>query len=227
MSEAVHDMFARIAKRYDLANRILSAGSDKRWRKHSLKMLNGDDLEILDLASGTFDLSLDALKNGKARYVHGVDFCAPMLHAGTHKRQDKPISACAGDGMLLPFADHSVDVVMMAYGWRNMDDAKVCLMEMKRVLKPGGQVLLLEFFKPTSWWPRFFYGTFGRFIFPIIGGLVSGDSSAYRYLYTSIQRFMTCAEADAVLKDCGFTGMTWKRFFGGISHAVVANTSTE
>ena len=226
MSQAVHDMFARIAKRYDMANRMLSAGCDTRWRKRALRMLNGDGLSILDLACGTFDLSRDALAIEKAALVHGVDFCAPMLHAGAKKRHELAITACAGDGHHLPFADHSFDAAIMAYGWRNMDDPKACLLEMKRCLKPGGQVLLLEFFKPLSWWPRFFYGSFGRYLFPLIGGVISGDASAYRYLYTSIQGFMSTAEADAVLKDCGFSDMQWHSFFGGVSHAVVATVDS-
>ncbi len=222
MSQDVQDMFGRIAKRYDTANRVLSAGQDTRWRKRALRMLSGDQLCILDLACGTFDLSIDALSIGKASNVHGADFCAPMLHAGKSKRESKSISACAGDGMQLPYADASFDAVVMAYGWRNIDDPKQCLAELVRVLKPNGQIMILEFFKPTHWWPRLFYGTFGRFIFPLIGGLISGDASAYRYLRTSIQGFYSCQEAEEALNCCGYHNIKWQSFFGGISHAVSA-----
>ncbi len=226
MSQDVHDMFARIAKRYDMANRLLSAGRDVAWRKHALGMLDGKDHCILDLACGTFDLSRDALSTGKAKLVHGADFCAPMLHAGNHKRSQLAITACAGDGMALPYADASFDVAIMAYGWRNIDKPEQCLSELRRVLKPDGQIMLLEFFKPCTWWPRLFYGTFGRFIFPLIGGLVSGDSSAYRYLRTSIQGFYSVHEAEAALKQSGFDRIRWKSFFGGISHAVTAHVGS-
>lgn len=218
-------MFARIADRYDAANRVLSAGRDVAWRRTALQMLRGQDLCMLDLACGTFDLSRDALSSGKAARVHGADFCAPMLHAGQHKRNGQAISACAGDGLQLPYADGSFDAVIMAYGWRNMDNPQRCLQELHRVLKADGQIMILEFFRPTRWWPRLFYASFGRMVLPVIGGLISGDAGAYRYLRQSIYAFYSCSEAEAALQRCGYHNIKWQAFFGGISHAVVADSA--
>ncbi len=221
-SEAVKDMFGRIAPKYDLANRVLSARRDVAWRRTALAMLEGSPNDVLDLACGTFDLALEALARGKAARVHGCDFSRPMLVAGAGKRTGAPISAAVGDALRLPYADASFDAAMVAYGWRNFGDPARSLAELSRVLKPGGQLLILEFFRPTRLWPRFFYATFGRFVFPAIGGLIAGDSAAYRYLDHSIRRFVSIDEAERLLADAGFPAPRRATFFGGVSHALVA-----
>jgi demethylmenaquinone methyltransferase/2-methoxy-6-polyprenyl-1,4-benzoquinol methylase len=91
------------------------------------------------------------------------------------------------------------------------------------VLRPGGQLMILEFFRPTSWWPRLFYGTFGRTVMPLVGGMLSGDRSAYSYLNASIQGFLSTAEAAAIIGACGGGNLRWARCFGGVSHAVAAD----
>ena len=225
MSEAVQDMFARIARRYDLANRLLSCGRDVAWRRRVLRMVDGEPQRVLDLACGTFDLSLDALDRGKAAQVHGADFCLPMLQAGGGKRAGHAVSATNGDALHLPYADGAFDLAMVAYGWRNFDDKLAALRELHRVLQPHGQVLILEFFKPTQWWPRLFHATFGRFGIPVIGGVISGDTAAYRYLYTSIQGFLTTEAACDLFAAAGFSNLRWHSCFGGVSHGVVATKS--
>lgn len=222
MSEAVKALFGRIATRYDLLNRVLSARRDVAWRRAALNLVEGPPGVVLDLACGTFDLGLEALSRGQARVVHGCDFCQPMLVAGAHKRVGHPVSACVGDASSLPYADASFDLALVAYGWRNFPDPAQALAELNRVLKPGGTLLILEFYKPERLWPRIFYGTFGRFIFPLVGGLLAGDSSAYRYLNDSIARFLSVSEADDLLLRQGMTARRWLSFFGGVSHAVVA-----
>lgn len=222
MSEAVKALFGRIATRYDLLNRVLSLRRDVAWRRAALALVEGPPGVALDLACGTFDLGLEALAYGKAMQVHGCDFCLPMLEAGAKKRAGLPLSASVGDASHLPFADASCDLVMVAYGWRNFPDAAESLREIRRVLKPGGQLLVLEFFRPERRWPRLFYATFGRVVFPALGGLLAGDASAYRYLNDSIARFLSVAEADDLLVREGFPLRRWLPFFGGVSHAVVA-----
>lgn len=216
-------MFARIAGRYDLLNRLLSARRDVAWRAKALALLEGSPDTVIDLACGTFDLGLQALATGKARRVHGTDFCLPMLTAGAAKRAGRPVSASVGDALRLPFADGSADAVMVAYGWRNFPDAEAALREMARALPPGGQVLILEFFRPAWWWPRLFYATFGRWVFPALGGLVARDASAYRYLHDSVQRFLSIDEAVELCKRCGLTRIRTVSCFGGISHAIAAH----
>ena len=222
MSTEVKHLFGRIAGRYDLLNRLLSARRDVAWRATALGMLRGAPGTLIDLACGTFDFGLQALAAGHARVVHGSDFCQPMLVAGATKRTGKPLSASVGDALRLPYADGCGDVVSIAYGWRNVDDPAAALREMRRMLVPGGEVLILEFFRPLRWWPRLFYGTFGRLVFPLIGGLVAGDAAAYRYLNDSVQRFLSVPEAERLLRECGFTEVRTRSFFGGVSHALVA-----
>jgi demethylmenaquinone methyltransferase/2-methoxy-6-polyprenyl-1,4-benzoquinol methylase len=217
----VKRMFGRIAGRYDLLNRVLSARRDVAWRRTAVARLKAHG-EVLDLACGTYDLALECLVQGKARRVHGCDFCQPMLVAGADKRSGRPVTASVGDALRLPFADAAFDAAVAAYGWRNFGDPERSARELHRVVRPGGQLLIQEFFKPERWWPRTFYATFGRFVMPAVGGALAGDASAYRYLNESIGRFITVADADRILRSAGFTATTWIPFFGGISHAVIA-----
>ena len=225
MSEAVKALFANIAPKYDLLNRVLSARNDVRWRRRILREVAGAPIDVLDLACGTFDLGLEALVQGKAQRVHGCDFCQPMLVAGADKRKGHPLSASVGDALHLPFTDRSFDMAMVAYGWRNFGDPRLALRELARVLRPDGQLLILEFFRPTSWWPKTFYGSFGKVVFPLVGGTLTGNAGAYRYLNDSIARFLSREEADAAIAEAGFTNQRWVSFFGGVSHGVVAGRS--
>jgi demethylmenaquinone methyltransferase/2-methoxy-6-polyprenyl-1,4-benzoquinol methylase len=221
MSETVKAMFGRIAPTYDLANRVLSARRDVAWRRKALKLIAGEPGDVLDLACGTFDLALEAIARGKAKRVHGCDFSLPMLRAGTAKRAGAAVSATTGDALRLPYASGAFDAAMVAYGWRNFGDPAASLAELARVLRPGGQLLVLEFFRPVNLWPKLFYGTFGRVVFPVVGGMVSGDSAAYRYLNDSIARFVSIGEAEALFARTGFTRVEKRSCFGGVSHAVV------
>jgi demethylmenaquinone methyltransferase/2-methoxy-6-polyprenyl-1,4-benzoquinol methylase len=225
MSETVKQMFGRIAPTYDLANRVLSARRDVAWRRRALKLIEGDPADVLDLACGTFDLALEALARGKARRVHGCDFSLPMLRAGTAKRAGVPISAATGDALRLPYASGSFDAAMVAYGWRNFGDAAASLAELARVLRPGGQLLILDFFRPVRLWPKLFYATFGRVIFPVVGGMVSGDSAAYRYLNDSIAAFVSVDEAEALFAQAGFARVRRRSCVGGVSHALAGTRS--
>jgi len=218
----VQRMFARIAPRYDLLNRVLSGRRDVAWRQSAIALLGNPPGECLDLACGTFDLGLEALHQGKATRVHGCDFCQPMLVAGTVKRQGQSVTAAVGDARRLPYADASFDTAMVAYGWRNFPDPQLALAELSRVLRPGGELLILEFFRPEGWWPRTFYGTFGRWVMPVLGGWLAGDAEAYRYLNRSIQGFLSVSEATQALATAGFGCVRWRPFFGGVSHAVCA-----
>lgn len=219
-SKDVQAMFGRIAGRYDLLNRVLSARLDLRWRRLAVDLLPEGRGEALDLACGTFDLGLTALRQGRAARVHGCDFSVPMLAAGVTKRSGLALSATAGDALRLPFADAAFDVAMVAYGWRNFGDPLASARELRRVLRPGGHLLVLEFFRPVRWFPKVFYATFGRGVFPLAGSLLAGDRSAYRYLHASVQGFVSPGEADQHLIAAGFAQARWLAFSGGVSHAV-------
>jgi ubiquinone/menaquinone biosynthesis methyltransferase len=220
MAEAVKAMFARIAPRYDLLNRVLSARLDVRWRRAAVELLPAGGGDALDLACGTFDLGLEALRQGRCARIHGCDFCLPMLAAGGAKRAGVPITACVGDALHLPYADRSFDAAMVAYGWRNFGDPAASARELARVLRPGGSLVILEFFRPTTWWTRAFYGSFGRAVFPLAGAVLARDAAAYRYLHDSIRGFVSPAEAQAVLAGAGFAWLRQRSFAGGVSHAL-------
>jgi ubiquinone/menaquinone biosynthesis methyltransferase len=223
MAEAVRQLFARIAPRYDLLNRVLSGRLDVRWRRLAVGMLPPGGGVALDLACGTFDLGIEALHQQRCRRVHGCDFCVPMLHAGATKRARAGVSATAGDALRLPYGEAAFDVAMVAYGWRNFGDPLAAARELRRVLRPGGHLLVLEFFRPVAWWPRLFYGTFGRGVFPVMGALLARDAGAYRYLHDSIRGFIAVDEAEDILRQAGFSQVRRQAFVGGVSHALAAS----
>jgi demethylmenaquinone methyltransferase/2-methoxy-6-polyprenyl-1,4-benzoquinol methylase len=222
MSADVQNMFARIAPKYDFLNRVLSAQRDVGWRRDALDLLDGQPADVLDLACGTFDLGLEAIARGKAKRVHGCDFVHNMLVAGGIKRAGHRVSATVGDALHLPYATGAFDAALLAYGWRNFDSPDAALKELRRVIKPGGQLLILEFFKPVDWWPKLFYSTFGRYVIPTVGKLLSGDSTAYTYLNASIWRFMSVEQAEVLFVANGFTVPKRLTCFGGVSHGLAA-----
>lgn len=189
MSNAVHRMFSRIAPRYDRANRWMSLGTDQRVRRLAVKRSGvrpGD--AVLDCATGTGDLALlfFSAMQGQGRVV-GTDFNADMLALAEHKLAEG-IEWQVQDSQALAFADHSFDVVSIAYGIRNVEDPDRALASMARVLKPGGRLVVLEFGQPPALLKPF-YLVFNRFVIPGIGGLVGGDPDAYRYLQRTSDAF--------------------------------------
>lgn len=219
---AVRAMFARIARRYDLLNGVLSLSLDRRWRRQAVAMLPRGAGLVLDLAAGTGDLGLAALAAGRARTVVGCDACLPMLAAGAEKQCGRRFLPLVGDALRLPLPDGACDAAMVAYGWRNFPDPAAALAELSRVLVPGGRLLILEFFRPARGFPRAFYRLAGQSCFPWLGALLAGDAAAYRYLAQSVQGFLSLAEADRLLAAHGFEARRWRSFAGGITHAVCA-----
>lgn len=191
----VHALFNQIAPRYDLLNRLLSFGQDQFWRRKVVNFLpERSDLRVLDIATGTADLALMMVKNSRqVTSVIGVDMAVEMLKLGQDKIEKAGFDACiglqAGDAHKLGFGDASFDVVTVAFGLRNMPDKKQALAEMMRVLKPGGRMIILEFSMPKNPIMRWLYLLYFRHILPRIGGLISGDSQAYRYLNQSVESF--------------------------------------
>lgn len=210
-SAAVNSMFGRIARRYDTANRVLSAGLDTGWRRRLVSEAAGHQPgAVLDLATGSGDVAL-ALKEALPANcrVLGVDFCRPMLEQAEKKknesrwRNDSALHFEWGDGMALHLPDATFDVVTIAFGLRNMSDRGQALREMRRVLRPGGLVLVLEFSQPARWFKPFYYFYLQRLL-PLIGGRLTGDAEAYRYLNSSIQAFPTRAALEGELRSAGF-----------------------
>ena len=193
---AVNSMFGRIARRYDVANRLLSGGLDVWWRRQLVAAVRRrSPTDILDLATGSGDVAF-ALSRSLPAGVHitGMDFCQPMLDEAEIKKTASGAGRYAnvlfrqGDGLALPLPDASVDAVTISFGLRNLADRARGLQEMRRVLRPGGRLFVLEFSQPYPWF-RPFYFFYLKWILPRIAGFVTGDRPAYDYLNNTITEF--------------------------------------
>ncbi len=203
-------MFDRIAQRYDLLNRLLSLRQDVAWRnKLSENLTDVRDQKILDLATGTADVLLSLFhQTDKAGVAAGIDMSDRMLRIGREKIQknglSRAIALFPGDAMHIPFRNNSFDAVTIAFGIRNVLDVNRSLREMYRTLKPGGRVLILEFSLPANRLIRQLYLFYFRNILPRIGGVISGDSYAYRYLNRTVETFPYGEAFCELLRDAGF-----------------------
>lgn len=215
-------MFAGIASRYDLLNHLLSLNVDKRWRRLVAEELSdilaAPDALILDVACGTGDLSIELDKTAKAR-VLGTDFCRPMLLRAKAKSaaSPRPIPFVEGDAMTLPFADDKFDAVTIAFGLRNLANVSTGLAELRRVLKPGGRLVILEFSRPIV--PGFggLFNFYFSYVLPRIGGAVSGSYSAYEYLPDSVSRFPDQKTLVREIEVTGFGNVHYRNLTGGIA----------
>ena len=215
----VREMFAGIAKRYDLLNHLLSGNVDKRWRRivarRVREKLTSSNSRILDVACGTGDLSLTLLENTGARVV-GTDFCRPMLEIAAGKTSDR-IPLIEGDALDLPFRDGSFEVVTIAFGLRNLATVEGGLAELRRVLKPGGWVAVLEFSRPANAMMRPLFGLYFTRVLPLMGGLVSGSRMAYSYLPASVQKFPDQKQLSLLMQRAGFEQVHFENLTGGIA----------
>ena len=202
-------MFARIARRYDVANHLLSAGLDIRWRSQLVKAVRrAEPLAILDLATGSGDVAF-ALSRGLPERVQilGMDFCQPMLDEAEIKKNTRHyanVTFQQGDGLALPLADNSFDAVTISFGLRNMGNLGKSLSEMRRVLRPGSRMFILEFSKPSRWFRSFYYFYLRR-ILPGLAQLVTGDRAAYVYLNETIEQFPDRDTLSTEIRAAGFS----------------------
>jgi len=220
--EAVNSMFGRIAHRYDLANRVLSGGIDIYWRIQLVSAVKRTEPKrVLDLATGSGDVAFALGRSlPKGTLIVGMDFCAPMLEEADLKKAQNPeafahVKFRQGDGLALPLPDGSQDAVTIAFGLRNMADRAKCLSEMRRVLRPGGRLFILEFSQPWTW-VRPFYALHLRLVVPLLAGLLTGDRGAYRYLGDSIGAFPDAKALSSEIRAAGFSGVTARRMTMGI-----------
>jgi demethylmenaquinone methyltransferase/2-methoxy-6-polyprenyl-1,4-benzoquinol methylase len=203
-------MFDAIAGRYDFLNHFLSAGIDRRWRTRAIRSLHLTGRErVLDLCTGTADLAIEAMHaQPPAARVVGVDFAGAMLAIGRDKVRVEQLSPAIalvrGDAMRIPVADGSVDAITIGFGIRNVADVPMACREMRRVLKPGGRLAILEFAVPTIAGFKQFYMWYVRNVLPHLGRALSRHEDAYKYLQTSIEGFATPAEFVTILRQAGF-----------------------
>jgi demethylmenaquinone methyltransferase/2-methoxy-6-polyprenyl-1,4-benzoquinol methylase len=207
--DRIAGMFDAIAVRYDLLNHVLSGGADWYWRWRAIRALHLKPAStVLDLCTGTCDFGLEALRRARVKRVVGIDFAAAMLRIGQDKLRRRGLWARAplvrGDAARIPLAAATVDAVTMAFGIRNVEVPEMACREMARVLRPGGQLAVLEFSMPTAPGIRQLYAWYFRNVLPRIGRLVSRHSDAYSYLPTSVGAFFTPAEFTGLLTRAGF-----------------------
>jgi demethylmenaquinone methyltransferase/2-methoxy-6-polyprenyl-1,4-benzoquinol methylase len=214
--DAVRAMFARIAPRYDLLNRLLSMGIDRRWRSALVRQL-GDvrGRLVVDACCGTGDLSLE-LERAGARVV-GVDFTPQMLVRAVQKGGDRAVGFVAGDALALPLPDGSAAAATIAFGLRNVADRAGGLRELARVVRPGGTVIVLEFSLPRGRVMGSLYRTYFTRVLPRVGGWVSGDAGAYRYLPDTVLAWPTPEELRAEMEALGLEQCGFRLLTGGIA----------
>jgi len=212
----VRAMFARIARRYDFLNRLLSAGIDRRWRSALVRRLGElRGKTLLDACCGTGDLTL-ALEAAGARVV-GVDFTPEMLQHARPKGAGRALCFVAGDALRLPLFDRSLDGAAIAFGLRNVADRGRGLHELARVVRPGGAVMVLEFSLPRSRVLGALYRFYFTRVLPRIGGWISGDASAYRYLPDTVLAWPTPEELRGEMEALGLERCGFQRLSGGIA----------
>lgn len=217
-SEWVRGMFGGIAGRYDLLNHLLSFNLDRLWRRHTVKrvcaLVPDPRARILDLCCGTGDLML-SLERRRRTNVLGADFCHPMLLEARRKVRSALFEA---DGLTLPLASGSLDAITIGFGFRNFTNYQRGLVEMHRVLRPGGLVAILEFSQPRN--PVFgrLYNWFSTVLLPRIGGLVSGSPQAYSYLPESIRKFPDAPQLAEMMRATGFSAVEYDLLtFGAVA----------
>ncbi len=216
----VRGMFGRVAHRYDLANHLLSFNIDRYWRSHTVKraheILARPEARVLDICCGTGDLVLALAKSGKP--ILGSDFCHPMLVAANGKIAARRTAAVVfeSDAMQLPLRDASLDLLTVAFGFRNLANYETGLAEMRRVLRPGGMAAILEFSTPPNAAFAALYNFYSRRILPVIGGALSGSRDAYTYLPESVRKFPRAPELVEMMRRAGFAEVGFEYLTGGI-----------
>ncbi len=221
-------MFDAIAPRYDLLNRVLSAGLDRRWRRRAVDALGVDSrARVLDLCTGTADLAIAIARRHPEASIAGIDFSGAMLHLGLDKVRagelTHSIRLVRGDATRLPLASGTCDAATIAFGIRNVAEPERALEELSRVLRPGGKLAVLEFGQPRIPGIRTLYAWYFRYLLPLIGRLVSHHNSAYSYLPASVGTFPPPAEFAKTIERHGFVSVEAVPLTFGIVYLYVAS----
>jgi demethylmenaquinone methyltransferase / 2-methoxy-6-polyprenyl-1,4-benzoquinol methylase len=239
----VHEMFVRIAHRYDLMNRLMTLGRDRAWRRYTVSQVGLGSREadsqnlkperVLDVATGTGDLALEVLRQHPTTQVFGLDFVAKMLALAQQKaaaaqrspRQrpdlDSPtldhrsLTLLAGDALRIPFADGMFDAIVTGFALRNVTDIPAAFAEMARVTRPGGRLACLEIAKPRAPFFRQLFAFYFYRIVPLVGGWITGQPAAYTYLPHSLTAFLTPNEIAEVMRRTGWQEVRYRRLMLG------------
>jgi demethylmenaquinone methyltransferase/2-methoxy-6-polyprenyl-1,4-benzoquinol methylase len=208
--DGVRRMFDRIAPAYDAMNRIMTAGLDRRWRGLTARAVSAPGARVLDACCGTGDLAIACAREGAV--VTGLDFSERMLERARQKAPE--LDWVLGDALELPFADAAFDGATVGFGVRNVEDLERGLRELRRVLRPGGRVGILEITRPRGLLAPFYRLWFNGIV-PLLGKLLPGGS-AYTYLPASVRRFPGPDELAELMRDVGFSGVEYRLLAGGI-----------
>ncbi len=219
--QQVSKMFNNIAPYYDFLNRLLSLGIDKSWRKQAIKLLEEQSPKyVLDVATGTADVAIACQKQLNTDKIIGVDISSEMLEIGKKKIKklglSEKIELKLGDSENLPFEDNTFDAVTVAFGVRNYENLEKGLIEMRRVLKQDGRLIVLEFSRPTIFPFKQLFNGYFKYVLPTIGKLTSKDPKAYQYLYESVQAFPDGDDFLKVLSKTGYKSNQCKALTLGI-----------
>jgi demethylmenaquinone methyltransferase/2-methoxy-6-polyprenyl-1,4-benzoquinol methylase len=222
-SRAVREMFTAIAPRYDLLNHLLSANVDKLWWLRTARIfssiLSKPNAQVLDLCCGTGDMAFALRREAATAQITGADFSHAMLVLASAKAKpssNHPVKWIEADALALPFPNASFDLVTSAFGFRNLADYDAGLQEIRRVLRPGGEIGILECNEPKGLLGKV-YDVYFKSVLPRIGGWISGSKSAYSYLPASVARFPGPPEMLARMQSAGFREVSWTPYTFGIA----------
>lgn len=209
----VQNMFTRIARRYDLMNRLMTGGQDIRWRKRVIELARiRNNASLLDLGTGTGDIAREALSQFPQSKVVGADFTHEMMRVG---KKTSPLNFSTADALRLPFNDFSFDAVVSGFLMRNVVDLQKALEEQYRVLKHGGRIVILDTTRPKKNILSPFIWLHMHFIIPTLGGLLTGSRDAYNYLPDTTEGFVTAEELGSRMAIAGFKKIEFQRFMFG------------
>ncbi|UCC85278.1 MAG: ubiquinone/menaquinone biosynthesis methyltransferase [Gemmatimonadota bacterium] len=219
-AQAIREMFSAIASRYDLLNHLLSLNIDRSWRRRAVDRLGWDarpDGRYLDVCAGTLDLAIElARRPGFTGHLLAVDFSQPMLRNGLPKIARLAVAPACADALRLPAASDSFDGAMAAFGIRNLADIEAGLRELKRALRPGARLVILDFAMPRRWPLKWLYRFYFTRLLPFAGRIISKHSHAYTYLPESVLRFAEPEEVAALLTGAGYEDVGWELMSGGV-----------
>ena len=215
-AEYVQEMFARIAGRYDLMNRVMTFGQDMRWRRYVIDRAQlPPQGRLLDIATGTGDIAAEGKRQHPQLQAIGGDFTIEMMQVGKRTPERRALQWVGADTLRLPFADDTFDAVTSGFLMRNVIDVPAALGEQLRVTRPGGRVVILESSPPKSNLLKPFVGFHLTYVIPFLGRLITGEADAYRYLPNTTRRFRNPGALAVTMRDAGFVEVDYRLFMFG------------